>query len=116
VQWWVFANLCATFCGIYITPDEGSSPALLVGTWNPTSGSHLPADGGGQDLSLLEVSYLPFRTLFAVNKVAAYAERRRLQHGGAIGGMAFRTWTNYLHRAPHHIYDKEFLIPREWVI
>ena len=87
----VVVGICQRLCHILWDlhhPDEGSSPALLVGTWkkkNPTSGSHLPADGGGQDLSLLEVSYLPFGTLFAVNKVAAYAERRRLQHGGAIG-------------------------------
>ena len=79
----------------------------------PPSGSYWPADGGGQDLGLLEMSYLLFGTLFAVNKVAAYAERRRLQHGGAIGGKGFSNVDNYLRST---FYDKEFLIPREWVI
>lgn len=65
----------------------------------PTPGSNLPSnvrtkgfniesDGEGQDLGLLEVCYLLF-VMFVINRGAIYAERRRLNHGGAVGEWRF---------------------------
>ena len=60
--------------------------AALVGCSDAvrTKDFNIESDGEGQDLGLLEVCYLLF-----VMFVAIYAERRRLNHAGAVGEWRF---------------------------
>ena len=62
--------------------------AALVGCSDAvrTKDFNIESDGEGQDLGLLEVCYLLF-VMFVINRGAVYAERRRLNHGGAVGAL-----------------------------
>ena len=95
-------GICQRLCrisGIYMTLTKVRLGTMVA---RPTPGSNLPwnvrtkdfnieSDGEGQDLGLLEVCSLLF-VMFVINRVAIYAERRRLNHdnhGGAVGEWRF---------------------------
>lgn len=118
-------GICQRLCrisGIYTTNTKVRLGTMVA---RPTPGSNLPSHvrtkdfnnevvGEGQDLGLLEISYL-ICVLFIVNRVAIFGERRRLNRGGAIAEWRYNICNSRLLPVPRlsPLLNAGVLLPRD---